>query len=297
MAKVSTLSTAQSHQLVTLPGGGQISYAEYGDPEGLPIFYFHGFPGSRLEAGCFSKKAASLGFRLIGIDRPGMGYSSINKSGTILSWASDIADFANNLNIDKFSIIGHSGGAPFVAACAYAIPEKLNGAAIVSGMAPLDKPESKIGMSRQQLIANGLIKTMPWLAPLMMKLNLMMLKKPKMMEKAIQQLPDADKVILRDPEIGSALIQSSLEAFRNGVAGPAYELQILFKPWGFDLENIKFPITIWQGGLDKQAPVSHARIYANLIPNSQLRLIENEGHHSLLIKNIEDIFRSASKVK
>ena len=75
-----------------------------------------------------------------------MGLSTFNKKHTILNWSQDIIALANYHAIDKFSIIGHSGGGPFVMACAYMIPGRLSGAAIVSGIAPTTLPESKIGM-------------------------------------------------------------------------------------------------------------------------------------------------------
>src|SRR3990167_646659 len=150
--------------------------------------------------------------------------SQIDPKRTILSWATDVADFANCLGIDKFSILGHSGGAPFVAACAYAIPERLNGAAIVSGMAPLDNLDSRIGMAREQIIVNRLIKAMPFFTSVMMRLTRMMLKNPnKMMGQMIKQLPEVDQALFRDQEIQKALIQSTLEAFKNGIAGASQE--------------------------------------------------------------------------
>lgn len=278
--------------LIKLTDGRQLGFAEYGDPSGIPIFYFHGFPGSRLEAGRFHEIAIANRYRLIGIDRPGMGLSSFDKKRSILSWSSDVECFANSMGIEKFSIIGHSGGSPFVAACAYALSQRLNGAAIVSGMAPLDHSESKVGMVRGQRVVTRLIKAIPWLTNVMMKLTLMMLKNPsKMMKQMVKQLPEVDQALFRDPEISKVIIDSTIEAFRNGISGPAYEMKLLFKPWGFNLENIKFPVTIWQGTLDTQAPMSHAKIYANLISGSQLRIVENEGHHSLLKNHIEEILR------
>lgn len=276
---------------VTLADGRQLSFAEYGDPNGMPIFYFHGTPGSRLEAGRFHEVAVSNRCRLIGIDRPGMGLSTIDRKRNILSWAADVVNFANCLKIEKFSIIGHSGGAPFVAACAYAVPDRLNGAAIISGMAPLDNPESQIGMARGHRIANRLIKTIPWLANIMMKLTLVMLKNPNMMNKMIKKLPEVDQAIFRDPSIRKTLINSTIEAFRGGVAGPAYEMKLLANPWGFSLKNIKYPITVWQGDLDMQVPMSHAKIYANLVVGAQLKIVENEGHLSLLNNHIEEVMR------
>lgn len=278
-------------ETVELKDGRLLGFVEYGDTKGLPTFYFHGTPGSRLEASRFDEVAAFNGYRLIGIDRPGMGLSSIDKNRSILSWVTDVVSFADCLKIDKFSIIGHSGGGPFVAACAYAIPQRLNGAAIVSGIAPFENPESAIGMSRGQIIVNRLIKNMPWLANVMMGLTLMMLKNSKMMRQMIKQLPEVDQTLFRDPVIGKALIHSTLEAFRNGVFGAAQEMKLLSNPWGFDLRSINFPMTIWQGTLDSQTPMSHANIYAKLVPGAQLKIIEHEGHLSLMKNHMGDILR------
>lgn len=221
-----------------------------------------------------------------------MGMSSIDKNRSLLSLTTDVANFADSLGIDKFSIVGHSGGAPFVAACAYAIPKRVNSVAIVSGMGPFEKPEAEIGLARGQRIANQLIKTLPWLASVMMWLTYQMLKKPNMMlDQMIKQLPEVDQIIFRDPKNGKALIDSTIEAFKNGIAGPAQEIRLLLKRWGFELEQITCPVTVWYGALDIQAPISHAHIYADLIPGAKLKVIENEGHHSLLKNHIEEILR------
>ena len=34
--------------LITLKDGRKLAYAEYGDPKGKPLFYFHGWPVTRL---------------------------------------------------------------------------------------------------------------------------------------------------------------------------------------------------------------------------------------------------------
>ena len=151
-------TTANNALSVTLQDGRQLGYAEYGNPEGKPIFYFHGTPGSRLEAGHLQNIAILNHYRLIGIDRPGMGLSSFHLKHTILSWPDDVEMFADCLGINKFSIVGHSGGAPFVAACAYKIPHRLYGAAIVSGPAPFEIPEVTASLARGQRFINGAVE-------------------------------------------------------------------------------------------------------------------------------------------
>ena len=57
-----------------LEDGRLLGYAVYGDPEGQPVFYFHGFPGSRLEAQLADGVAARLGVRLIALIDRALGF-------------------------------------------------------------------------------------------------------------------------------------------------------------------------------------------------------------------------------
>ena len=86
---------------LTLRDGRQLGYAEYGDITGQPIFFFHGLAGSRLDAIHLHNNALLNHYRLISIDRPGMGFSSIDKKRTILSWSNDVEELADHLNIKK----------------------------------------------------------------------------------------------------------------------------------------------------------------------------------------------------
>jgi len=282
-------------KIITVKGNRILGYAEYGDPNGQPIFYFHGFPGSRLDVSRFDATASSKGFRLIGIDRPGTGLSPIDRKRTILSWATEMVHFADELKIEKFSIVGYSGGAPYVAACAYAIPHRLNGAAIVSGMAPLEKIATQKGLTRRQQIFYKAFKAIPGFSYIMAPLTLLTLKNSKMMNQLINEMPAADQVLFDDPDFRKLIITSTLESFKNGMAGPVQEMKLLFNPWGFDLEDIHFPITLWHGALDTRTPLVHAYTYAKLLKNVQLKILETEGHHSLIQKHIEEILKLASE--
>jgi len=72
-------------------------------------------------------------------------------------------------------------------------------------------------------------------------------------------------------------------------------MQLLLKPWGFNLEEIKIPVFIWYGALDKQAPRSHAELYAELIPHAELKILDNEGHISILKNHMSEILKSLTK--
>lgn len=287
----STTMNNQNLQMI-LHDGRTLGFAECGDPNGYPVFFFHGATGSRLQAADFHQAALAKHCRFFGVDRAGIGTSSNNKQHTLLSWADDIRQLADHLNINQFSIVAHSGGAPFAMACCYAIPERINRVAIVSGMAPTLIPAANQGLSRGMKIIHILIRNIPGMSWLVMKIHQLMLSNPDRLKKTLQQLPESDRIILENPAHWRSLINASTEAFRQGVKGPALEFQLILRQWGFDLNQITCPVTIWYGQLDSQAPLSHAKIYEHLLPNSVLRISVKDGHLSMLYNHTEEIFES-----
>lgn len=131
--------TAQS---VDVERGRSLSYAEYGDPDGRPMLYFHGVPSDHREGRLFADAARRHGVRLLAFDRPGVGGSDPRPNRQLLDWPDDVRRAADALDLDEFGVLGYSGGGPYVAACAHELPERLAGAGIVSGVAPLAEPDA-----------------------------------------------------------------------------------------------------------------------------------------------------------
>lgn len=60
---------------LVLRDGRRLGYAEYGRVGGEVFCYFHGHPGSRLEAAFCDAAAERAGVRVVALDRPGYGLS------------------------------------------------------------------------------------------------------------------------------------------------------------------------------------------------------------------------------
>jgi pimeloyl-ACP methyl ester carboxylesterase len=119
---------------ITVAGGRKIYYVEYGDKDGMPVFYFHGAPSSCYEGLLIGDEVFKQHqLRIIAPNRPGIGQSDPVKERGFSDWASDVASMADALGIQKFSVLGFSGGSGYVSACASAIPDRLHSAVIVSG--------------------------------------------------------------------------------------------------------------------------------------------------------------------
>lgn len=132
---------AQDH-IFHLPNGRQIGYSIYGDitSQNRNIIYLHGLPGSRVEALDLAPSALHHNARLIALDRPGYGLSSLNPGRTISSYpVTDVLPLIDHLGIEAFYIVGTSGGGPYALSCArYLSKERLRGVAVIAGLSPFE---------------------------------------------------------------------------------------------------------------------------------------------------------------
>ncbi|MBA9088551.1 pimeloyl-ACP methyl ester carboxylesterase [Fontibacillus solani] len=72
--------TRDRTKVIILKDKRHLSYAEYGASDGLPLFVFHGSPGSRLLFEIEDDVAIDLNLRMISVDRPGYGLSDRQKN-------------------------------------------------------------------------------------------------------------------------------------------------------------------------------------------------------------------------
>src|SRR5579862_2733685 len=123
--------------------GLQIAYEEYGAPDGEPVIFCHGWPGSRLQAGLAHEAARELGLRIISPDRPGIARSQFQPGRSLLDWPPLVAELAQSLGITRYRLFGISGGGPYALATAWANRDAVKAAAIASGAVPLAGRTSK----------------------------------------------------------------------------------------------------------------------------------------------------------
>ena len=148
--------------MVQLRDGRSLAWAEYGDPSGKPVLYFHGFPGSRIEPALGADDLARTEARLIAIDRPGFGGSTFQPGRRLLDWPNDVASFADSLALDRFACMGVSGGGPYVLACALRLGERLTRAAIVCGVGPLDTADGCLRPGTRGAGLEAQLYARPW---------------------------------------------------------------------------------------------------------------------------------------
>jgi pimeloyl-ACP methyl ester carboxylesterase len=284
---------SRTQKYIPLSDGRRLSFAEFGDRQGKPVFYFHGFPGSRLEAKLVDGISRETQVRFIGIDRPGYGLSDFKPERRIIDWANDVAELADALRIDRFSILGVSGGGPYAAACACKMPDRLDAVGIICGMGPVNIP--------------GLIPDMPWIYRQGLRLAgrlpeiataiypfsaFLFRDYPERMLSILSgKVAGPDKIALKNKELIQVLSASFREAFRSSLRWPATDVVLYSRPWGFSLEDIKITVHLWHGEKDRIVPPEMGRYLARSIPDCRATFFPDEGHFSIILNRIEEIWQ------
>jgi pimeloyl-ACP methyl ester carboxylesterase len=288
--------TEDRDRTITLPDGRVLGYAEWGDPGGPPVLYFHGVPASRLDPVCFPDAPNEAGVRLISVDRPGMGLSTFQPHRKIARWPADVAALADHLSLERFGVVGWSGGGPYVFACAAALADRLTGAVSVAGVKPLDGPGAMDGMSTPEVRLTRLCLKAPPVARLVLGTVFRVTRvRPDQAYKGFRdEVSESDQRVIESmPEEGKRM-GWFIESGRQGAKGPVHDYRAL-ADWGFDLGQVKTPVSVWQGDADQLVPMAHAEDLAARAPGTTLHRCPGEGHLAMVTHAAEILTEAAGK--
>lgn len=280
-----------------LPDGRRLAYAEYGATDGYPLFYFHGFPGSHVQIHIAHAAAARLGLRILAVDRPGIGQSDFQPRRRLLDWPEDVAALADALGCARFAVLGISGGGPYVLACAYALGRRIDAAATVCGLGPLDVPGLSRGMTPFVRTTLGTAKRVPPLGKALAYLNGWQLRRlgSGVYPLINMALPPVDRATLQQPRVHAMIIDSVQEALSLNLRGPAYELEVYAAPWGFPLSEIQVPLYLWHGGVDNIVPQAMGRYVAEHVPRCRTHFLPDQGHYSMAFGFVDEILETVAE--
>ena len=110
---------------INMADGRTVAVAEWGDPEGLPLFAIHGTPGGRIGWWKDPTIYRRYGLRRITLDRAGYGESTRLRDRRVADFVPDVERVAEALGVDRFLVAGGSGGGPHALACAALLPDRV----------------------------------------------------------------------------------------------------------------------------------------------------------------------------
>ncbi len=260
----------------------QIGFAEFGDPQGRAVFWLHGTPGARrqipMEARVYAEQRQ---IRLIGVDRPGIGSSTPYQYDTVFAFAEDLRTIADTLGIDKFEVIGLSGGGPYTLACAAAMPDRVIAAGVLGGVAPVRGADAIGGGISTLITAAAPIVEIAG-APLRLAASTLIRLIRPVAEPALYAYarisPEADRQLLVRPEFKAMFLDDLLNGSRKQLAAPFADVVVFARDWGFRLEEVKVPVRWWHGDRDHIVPFEHGQHVVSRLPDVQLTHLPGESH-------------------
>ena len=238
----------------------------------LAVFWHHGTPNIGSPPAPLFPVAARNGLRWVSYDRPGYGGSTSSPDRSIASAATYTSIVADALGIERFAVMGHSGGGPHALACAALLPDRVVGAVSGAGLAPYG--------------AEGL----DWFAG-MAASGVASLRAAAAGRDAKERHEASGAEY--DPEFTPADLAalSGAWSWLGDIVGPAVAAGpgplidddlAYVAPWGFDPADVTAPVLLLHGGRDRIVPSSHSEWLARRCPTAELRLFPDDGHISVL---------------
>jgi pimeloyl-ACP methyl ester carboxylesterase len=265
---------------IRTPDGRTLAYAEYGARDAPVVFYQHGTPGGRKDR--HPDRSAYEGVRVVAHDRPGYGGSEPMPGRAVADVAADVEALADRLGVERFAVMGVSGGGPHALACAALLGERVTRAGIVVGAAPADDPGfdflagmGDINIREFRAAREGEEALAAELAPFVDGVR----RDPGAVVDALAaELPALDQEVAGRAEVRGLLVESFVEAVRQGARGWMDDDFAFVAPWGFPLADVRVPVRLWQGELDVLVPRAHGEYLAARLPDARFELVPGAGH-------------------
>lgn len=281
---------APTDRYLSLTDGRTICYREIGTPDGRPVLALHGTPGSRFKYCGAHEAAAKRNLRLISLDRWGYGGSSPHRGGTLASFSQDAREIADRLGLERFGVVGVSGGGPFAVAVAAKLGRRVDALALV---APVGQMVGGWPVRDLRVFHWNCFCVMPRI-PGAVRLTfevyraLLALAPCTAVMIASARAKGADRALVADPDIRRSLAKTFAAGLAPGVAGAIQDMRLFSRIWDVDPADITAPTRMWIGTDDCNVPISAARNLARSIPGSETIELAGQGHF-WISKNYEDV--------
>jgi pimeloyl-ACP methyl ester carboxylesterase len=234
-----------------------------------------------------ANRADGPNVRLITLERPGYGLSDPVEDYSLQAWTRDVNELVDGLHLERFAVLGTSGGGPFALAVAHGIPERVTKVAIQCGMGPLE-----------------VSSVLEALSPAMKQIVFASIHAPRQVEAFIQnlgqnvesfvrmqlaELTDVDKQVISDD-----LIDVTIESLKESTKTPSgyvNDFKILARPWGVSLHEIGVPVHLWYSDADGSVPVVHGEYLANAIPGAVLNRLSGYTHLPTAVASLPEVLQ------
>jgi pimeloyl-ACP methyl ester carboxylesterase len=278
---------------VQTPDGRVLAVEEVGDPNGRPVMVHEGTPNSRHLYPPAAIDAAARGLRLISYDRPGYGGSTAHPGRSVADCAADVRAICAELGIDRLAMWGISGGGPHVLACAALLPDLVIAAASLASLAPLDAEGLDWFAGMGELNADDTRLFLRDREAARAKLDAdreeILGASAADVVKGLQTLLSPTDAAALNDGLADFLVYCDHEGLAPGNEGWWGDGVAHCTPWGFELSAISVPVLLMHGRQDQFVPFGHGQWLAAHIPGVEARLLDHDGHLTLLTSRVPEV--------
>src|SRR5262249_52954571 len=262
-------------------------------PAGYPLVMHHGTPADATTFADWHEACQARGMRLICASRPGYAASARLAGRSVADVAGDVSSILDWLGQSRFITAGWSGGGPHALACAALLPARCAAAAtlagvglfgandldFLAGMGPENVVEFGAALKGEQALRTWLVENAePFRS----------VTGEELAQAFGGLVPEVDKDVLVGG-YANLLAAATRRGLEHGFDGWIDDDLAITQPWGFRVDGIRIPLTVWQGDLDLMVPFAHGRWLLAHIPGSIGRMIPGHGHISLVTRYRDEI--------
>jgi len=289
----SVIAMTMTRRLFTMPGGRSLDVSLVGE-EGAPLVVnLPGTPEGHLPFPSVQEAAAVAGIRIASLARPGYAGSTRLPGRTVADVVPDVLALVDALGVQRFAVMGHSGGGPHALACGALAGDRCVAVADVSGVGPWDAEglDFLAGMGEgNEVEFAAAVKGEAPLRELLLPWS----------EEMVSAGPDGTYAamlsVLSPPDrevftgaVAQQLYENTALALSEGVDGWIDDDLAFTQPWGFSLADVRPPVFLWQGEQDLMVPPAHAHWVADALPTCTARLLPDDGHLTVLLNRPQDV--------
>lgn len=278
---------------VDVAGGRSVQVLAAGPDDGLPLVFHTGTPAGLVHCPPVARAAAEAGLRCVMYSRPGYGGSDPQPGRPVSAAAADVAAILDLLGADEFVTAGWSGGGPHALACAALLPGRCLAVATIASVAPF----SAAGLDWLDGMAQENITEFAAAERGGEELTAMLTEAAATFAnvtgtdiiEAFGGLVTAPDKAALTGEFADLLARQTRAAVATGIAGWRDDDLAFVADWGFAPADITVPVAVWHGDQDAMVPIAHGRWLAASIGGARARLLDGEGHLSLVARHMDAI--------
>lgn len=269
--------------------GRTVAYAEYGDPDGTPVLFLHGTPGSRVLGRLFDEAARERGVRIVAPDRPGCGQSAPWDGRTLADTGDFLAPVLDDAGVEEAGVVGFSGGGPHALAFAATHGDRVRSVDVVAGATPPSLGET----ARTARLLGRAADAVPWLLGGVFRFQGWVAERASP-SAVVGQYTNGDDSTDVPPDAAEIVRADAAEALGTHRDGAVTESGFLAREWPVSLQRIDVPVRLWHGDRDENVPIDGAWGLERKLPDAEVTVVEDSDHLTTLVRARDGVLAAQS---